>query len=100
LFFDSFWRFVLFTVWFEITFFGELGIRNIKHEREHARVFLKNKIKVRYGWQKLFENEKKEPIFGPFIVASAPEKIYLKALKGVKKLSKGDDLDLELVRKI
>jgi len=100
LFFDSFWRFALFTVWFEITFFGKLGIRNIKHEREHARVFLKNKIKVRYGWQKLFEKERKQYRFDPFVVANAPEKVHLRALKAVKNPSKNDKLDFRIAKKI
>ncbi|MFH1326616.1 MAG: hypothetical protein ABIH59_00625 [archaeon] len=98
-FFDSFFKFVLFTIWFEFTFFASFGIKNIRHEREHAKVYLKKGIKCRYGWQKVFDIKKKEYMFHPFVSVSAPIKIHLQSLKYVKKPSQGDLFHLNLIKK-
>jgi len=97
--FYSFWKFAVFSVWFGITFLGSFELKNIKHEREHAKVYLEEGIGVEYGWQKVFSKERKIYRFHPFIIARAPMKIHLKSIKSARKLSYFDTLQLKLFNK-
>lgn len=97
--FDSFFKFSLFVFWFNINFFNSLGIKNIIHEREHAKVYLKNGKSVEYGWKKIFDEEREKYRYIPFISAEASKKIHLKALKNVRKKSSSDEFDIKLLDK-
>ena len=100
--FNSFLEFKKFTIWFEV-FYLETGFKkafvNINHEKEHAKVYKKYNINYKFGWQKLFDNEKKTPYFVPFVGASAHKKIHVESLKVVANLSPGDKFDLKLMKK-
>lgn len=90
--FDSFSEFRKFSWWLALFHMGYLKLtkKNIKHEKEHAQVYEKQGIMYQFGWTKLLDKKHKKYIYGPFVTASAPNKVHLEAVKAVSNLSGGD----------
>jgi len=90
--FDSFSEFKKFSWWLALFHMGylKLTMKNIKHEKEHAQVYEKQRMKCQFGWRKLLDKEHKKYIYQPFVTAIAPKKIHLRAIKAASKLSEGD----------